>query len=204
MLRRCWRIARPPLTPKRNCCGSRHTRRSRCFHYGGDLWIALRPAMATRLTSHPGVELFARFSPDGKWIAFTGQYDGDEQVYVVPTTGGEPRQLTFYPARGPLPPRWGWENQVYGWSKDGKQVYRSSRTRGPSVSPGFTRFRSTVARLSRCRCLKRVPPTTRPTAPRWCIRRRRAISLREAIQRRPGQSSLHLRSQEPQCEEDHK
>ena len=80
------------------------------------------------LTSHPGVELFARFSPDGKWIAFTGQYDGDEQVYVVPTTGGEPRQLTFYPARGPLPPRWGWENQVYGWSKDGKQVYfRSSR-----------------------------------------------------------------------------
>ena len=99
------------------------------FTYGGDLWTAPSSGgMATHLTSHPGVELFAKFSPDGKWIAFTGQYDGDEQVYVVPTTGGEPRQLTFYPARGPLPPRWGWENQVYGWSKDGKQIYfRSTR-----------------------------------------------------------------------------
>ena len=48
-----------------------------------------------------GHEVFGKFSPDGKWIAFTGQYDGDEQVYVVPSTGGEPRQLTFYPAKGP-------------------------------------------------------------------------------------------------------
>ena len=71
------------------------------FTYGGDLWIAstsggaASPAMATRLTAHPGVEVFAKFSPDGKWIAFTGQYDGDEQVYVIPVTGGEPKQLTF-------------------------------------------------------------------------------------------------------------
>lgn len=111
------------------------------FTYGGDLWTA--PAaggMATHLTSHPGVELFGKFSPDGKWIAFTGQYDGDEQVYVVPTTGGEPRQLTFYPARGPLPPRWGWENQVFGWSKDGKHIYfRSSRD---SWSVGIARLYS--------------------------------------------------------------
>ena len=42
---------------------------------------------ATRLTAHPGVEVFAKFSPDGKWIAFTGQYDGDEQVYVMPSDG---------------------------------------------------------------------------------------------------------------------
>ncbi|HEX2270457.1 MAG TPA: S41 family peptidase [Pyrinomonadaceae bacterium] len=111
------------------------------FTYGGDLWTAPSAGgMATRLTSHPGVELFGKFSPDGKWIAFTGQYDGDEQVYVVPTTGGEPRQLTFYPARGPLPPRWGWENQVYGWSKDGKQIYfRSSRD---SWSVGIARLYS--------------------------------------------------------------
>lgn len=111
------------------------------FTYGGDLWTAPSAGgMATRLTSHPGVELFGKFSPDGKWIAFTGQYDGDEQVYVVPTTGGEPRQLTFYPARGPLPPRWGWENQVYGWSKDGKQIYfRSSRD---SWSVGMARLYS--------------------------------------------------------------
>ncbi len=94
------------------------------FTYGGDLWLA--PATggsATHLTSHPGVEVFAKFSPDGKWIAFTGQYDGDEQVFVVPTTGGEPRQLTYYPARGPLAPRWGWDNQVYGWSADGKRIF---------------------------------------------------------------------------------
>ncbi len=99
------------------------------FTYGGDLWIA--PATggsATRLTAHPGVEVFAKFSPDGRWIAFTGQYDGDEQVYVVPASGGEPRQLTFYPARGPLTPRWGWDNQVHGWSPDGKNViFRSQR-----------------------------------------------------------------------------
>ena len=94
------------------------------FTYGGDIWTA--PATggsAIRLTAHPGVEVFAKFSPDGKWIAFTGQYDGDEQVYVIPSTGGVPRQLTFYPARGPLAPRWGWDNQVDGWSKDGKRIF---------------------------------------------------------------------------------
>jgi tricorn protease len=99
------------------------------FTYGGDLWTASASGgTATRLTAHPGQELFAKFSPDGKWIAFTGQYDGDEQVYVMPATGGEPRQLTFYPARGPLPPRWGYDNQVYGWTNDGKRViFRSLR-----------------------------------------------------------------------------
>ena len=99
------------------------------FTHGGDLWVA--PAAggtATRLTSHPGLELFAKFSPDGKWLAFTGQYDGDEQVYVMPSTGGEPRQLTFYPARGPLTTRWGYDNQVYGWSADGSRIlFRSHR-----------------------------------------------------------------------------
>ena len=94
------------------------------FTYAGDLWTAPSSGgSAVRLTSHPGVELFGKFSPDGKWIAFTGQYDGDEQIYVVPVSGGEPRQLTFYPARGPLAPRWGWDNQVYGWSKDSKRIF---------------------------------------------------------------------------------
>ena len=99
------------------------------FTYGGDLWTAPSTGgTALHLTSHPGVELFGKFSPDGKWIAFTGQYDGDEQVYVVPTSGGEPRQLTFYPAKGPLPPRWGWDNQVFGWTKDSKRIiFRSLR-----------------------------------------------------------------------------
>lgn len=99
------------------------------FTYGGDIWTA--PAtggVARRITAHPGKELFPRFSPDGKWIAFTGQYDGDEQVYVVPAKGGIPKQLTFYPAPGPLPPRWGYDNQVYGWTPDGSAVlFRSVR-----------------------------------------------------------------------------
>src|ERR1041384_6370867 len=94
------------------------------FTYGGDLWTAPSAGgTAVHLTSHPGVELFGKFSPDGKWIAFTGQYDGDEQIYVVPSTGGEPRQLTFYPAKGPLPPRGGWDNQVLGGSRDGKRIF---------------------------------------------------------------------------------
>ncbi|HET6976921.1 MAG TPA: S41 family peptidase [Pyrinomonadaceae bacterium] len=99
------------------------------FTYGGDLWTAPSTGgSAARLTSHPGIEVFGKFSPDGKWVAFTGQYDGDEQVYVVPTSGGDPKQLTFYPARGPLAPRWGWDNQVFGWSKDSKRIiFRSLR-----------------------------------------------------------------------------
>ncbi|HRB11663.1 MAG TPA: peptidase S41, partial [Vicinamibacteria bacterium] len=99
------------------------------FTYAGDIWTA--PAgggTAVRLTAHPGMEVFAHFSPDGRWIAFTGQYDGDEQVYVMPVGGGEPKQLTYYPARGPLTPRWGYDHQVYGWAPDGKSiVFRSHR-----------------------------------------------------------------------------
>lgn len=99
------------------------------FSYAGDLWKA--PAgggNAIRLTAHPGLEIFAKFSPDGNWIAFTGQYDGDEQVYVMPASGGVPKQLTYYPARGPLPARWGYDNVVMGWTPDGKGVvFRSQR-----------------------------------------------------------------------------
>ena len=99
------------------------------FSYAGDLWFApTAGGRATRLTAHPGLELFPRFSPDGSQIAFTGQYDGDEQVYVIPAAGGVPRQLTFYPARGPLAPRWGYDNQVYDWTPDGRAVlFRSLR-----------------------------------------------------------------------------
>jgi tricorn protease len=99
------------------------------FTYAGDLWtVPATGGTATRLTAHPGLELFAKFSPDGRSIAFTGQYDGDEQVYVIPSSGGEPRQLTWYPARGPQAERWGYDNQVYGWSPDGQRIlFRSWR-----------------------------------------------------------------------------
>jgi tricorn protease len=105
------------------------------FCYAGDLWTA--PATggtATRLTAHPGYELFPKFSPDGRWIAFTGQYDGGEQVYVIPSTGGIPRQLTYYPARGPLPPRWGYDNQVYDWTADGSSILFRSMRYGASLT----------------------------------------------------------------------
>lgn len=99
------------------------------FTYAGDLWTAsTRGGTATRLTAGPGLEMSARFSPDCSEIAFTGQYGGDSQVYVVSAAGGVPRQLTFYPAMGPLPQRWGFDNQVYGWTPDGKSVlFRSWR-----------------------------------------------------------------------------
>ena len=50
---------------------------------------------ARRLTSHIGYEIFPRFSPDGKTIAFTGEYDGNREVYVIPAEGGKPRRLTY-------------------------------------------------------------------------------------------------------------
>ena len=99
------------------------------FSYAGDLWtVGTQGGTAARLTSNPGLELFGKFSPDGRFIAFTGQYGGDEQVYVIPSGGGAPKQLTFYPAPGPLADRWGYDNQVYGWSPDGAAVlFRSAR-----------------------------------------------------------------------------
>ncbi len=99
------------------------------FTYAGDLWtVGTQGGTAVRLTANPGLELFAKFSPDGQRIAFTAQYGGDEQVYVMPSVGGAPTQLTFYPARGPLADRWGYDNQVYGWTPDGTAVlFRSAR-----------------------------------------------------------------------------
>ncbi|MGB6452717.1 MAG: S41 family peptidase [Steroidobacteraceae bacterium] len=99
------------------------------FTYAGDLWtVSTQGGTATRLTAGPGLEMAARFSPDCSQIAFTGQYGGDSQVYVVSADGGVPTQLTYYPAMGPLAERWGFDNQVYGWTPDGKSIlFRSWR-----------------------------------------------------------------------------
>src|SRR4051812_15165684 len=68
------------------------------FTYGGDLWRTdLRGGDATRITTHPNLETRPRISPDGKWVAFTGNYDGNPDVFVVPIEGGEPKRLTFEP-----------------------------------------------------------------------------------------------------------
>lgn len=100
------------------------------FAYAGDLWIASREGgAARRLTSHVGDELYPKFSPDGKWIAFTGEYDGNPDVYVIPSDGGEPKRLTFHPSN----------DIVLGWTPDGKNVlFRSDRYSAP---PGrFTKL----------------------------------------------------------------
>ncbi|MDX6611618.1 MAG: tricorn protease [Blastocatellia bacterium] len=90
------------------------------FTYAGDLWLSSRSGgQARRLTAHPGGEVFAKFSPDGKWIAFTGDYDGNTDVYVMPAAGGEPRRLTYHPQ----------PDQVLTWTPDGQRIlFRSPRT----------------------------------------------------------------------------
>jgi tricorn protease len=83
------------------------------FLYAGDLWIADRDGgEARRLTTTVGEETHPSFSPDGKWIAFTGAYDGNEDVYVVSAAGGEPRRLTFHPT----------QEIVVGWTPDGTSI----------------------------------------------------------------------------------
>lgn len=102
------------------------------FTYAGDLYIAsTNGGMARRITSHPGYELFARFSHDGKHIAFTGQYDGNTEVFVIPATGGEPKRITYTATLGrdDVADRMGPNNIVMGWTPDDKHViYRGRGT----------------------------------------------------------------------------
>lgn len=99
------------------------------FSYAGDLYKApLTGGEAQRLTSYIGYEMFARFSPDGKSLAFTGEYDGNREVYLLSANGGEPQRLTYTPtnSRDDLGDRMGPNNVVMAWSPDGKQiVYRN-------------------------------------------------------------------------------
>jgi tricorn protease len=108
------------------------------FMYGGDLWLASSSGgEARRITSDAGRELFPKFSPDGKWIAFTGQYDGNFNVYVMPAEGGQPRQLTFYQgAAAPLSDRMGIHNEVVTWFPDSTRILFLSRR---DASNGWTK-----------------------------------------------------------------
>ena len=90
------------------------------FAYGGDIWIVDRGGGdAHRLVTGTGLESRPLFSPDGTLVAYTGDYDGNEDVYVVAAAGGEPRRLTYHPGT----------DVAVGWTPDGKQVLiRSTRS----------------------------------------------------------------------------
>jgi len=92
------------------------------FTCEGDLWLGnLKSSTAARLTRDAGLETSARFSPDGKQVAFVGQYDGTAQVYVMDVEGGEPRRLTWES---------GVEN-IQGWTPDGKNILFRKPTADP-------------------------------------------------------------------------
>src|SRR5438067_13267982 len=100
------------------------------FAYAQNIWIVPRAGgAARRLTSFQGQTTNPHFSPDGKWIAFSGEYAGNMDVYVVPADGGEPRRLTWHPGA----------DLVQGWMPDGKSImFSSSRaTWSPSGAPRF-------------------------------------------------------------------
>lgn len=100
------------------------------FVYAGDIWtVDAKGGDARRLTSHEGMELFPKISPDGKWIAFSGEYSGSRQIFVMPSAGGSPRQLTWYNSVGLMPPRGGFDHVVLDWTPDSRQILiRANRT----------------------------------------------------------------------------
>jgi tricorn protease len=98
------------------------------FSYAGDLWSVSREGGdASRLTTGIGVESEPKFSPDGRWVAFTGEYDGNVDVYVVEAAGGVPRRLTYHPGG----------DSAVGWTHDGRSVLFAS---GRNSYSNFTRL----------------------------------------------------------------
>jgi len=102
------------------------------FTFAGDLYsVPAAGGMARKLTSHEGFEAFARFSPDGKHIAFTGEYDGNREVYVIPREGGLPQRITYTATLGrdDISDRMGPNNIVMGWKNDNEHIVFRSRWR---------------------------------------------------------------------------
>jgi tricorn protease len=98
------------------------------FVADGNLWRVSRAGgTAQRLTSDPGEDKMPRYSPDGKWIAFTASYQGNEDVYVIPAGGGAARRLTFQSDIDGIEDRMGPNNMVVTWTPDSKNVVFLSR-----------------------------------------------------------------------------
>jgi len=100
------------------------------FSYAGDLWSVPREGgAAARVTSGSGNETDPAFSPDGQQIAFTGEYDGNVDVFIVPASGGVPKRLTWHPS----------PDRVLGWTTDGKRIlFSSARTAYSRFAEMFT------------------------------------------------------------------
>lgn len=93
------------------------------FAAEGDLWeVSTAGGPASRLTTHEGNEGFPKFSPDGKWLAFSAEYQGNTDVYVMPASGGEPRRLTYHPA----------SEEVIAWRPDSAAIVFRSRAESPN------------------------------------------------------------------------
>jgi len=100
------------------------------FTYAGELYTVDKDGgVARKMTNHPGYKMFARFSPDGSKIAFTGQYDGNTEVYVMPAQGGVPERLTYTATLGrdDLSDRMGPNNIVMTWRDDETIVFRTRK-----------------------------------------------------------------------------
>jgi len=101
------------------------------FSYLGDIWVANENGTdVERLTDNAAREVFPRFSPDGNWIAFSSNREGNYDVFVIPASGGKPKQLTFNSS----------DDNVVGWTSDSKRVlFASSRGKGafPNVATLF-------------------------------------------------------------------
>jgi tricorn protease len=100
------------------------------FGYAGDLWTVPRTGgAAARLTTGVGIETAPIFSPDGKTLAFTGEYDGNTDVFTIPATGGVPFRVTYHPVA----------DFAVGWTPDGKQIiFRSARQAASRYSQLFS------------------------------------------------------------------
>ena len=168
------------------------------FCYAGDLWTA--PAAggtATRLTAHPGSSCSRSSRPTASGSRSPASTTATSRSTSSRPTGGVPKQLTFYPARGPLPPRWGYDNQVYGWTprRRARAVPLAARRDGGALAD---------TRSTRCRSDGGLPvPLPMPTSGgRRLLARRQAHRLLAAVPRLPhlealrgrlGAGPLHLR-----------
>ncbi len=124
------------------------------FVYGGYLWSVPREGGEARQLTTGGHESSPTFSPDGQWIAFAGEYDGNRDVYVMRASGGEPKRLTWHPA----------QDAPVGWTRDGKRIlFVSTRDAYADITRLYT-VPAEAEWWRRCRCGGRWKERTRRTA----------------------------------------